>query len=128
MKDDMLLDFTYLNTVYNSAPSSATPTAEQNEAQEAYNAAQAAMPPGWWLNPYGSFRTRWDLALILILCYNGYAIPLRLAFEREESIQSPVFWLDRIIDCVFLADVILNFRTGIVSATGHVDYKHVAWR
>ena len=131
LKDDMLLDAGYLHSVYESLPGGGGGQGDGGALsphEDAFRAAQESMPPGWWINPYCLFRTRWDLALVVILCYNGYVIPLRLAFEREDPMTSPVFWLDRLIDFIFLADVVLNFRTGTVTRTGHVVYKDLMWR
>jgi len=62
-----------------------------------------------------------------VLCYNGFAIPLRLGFNIEEDITSFLFWMDRMIDFLFLLDVVLNFRTGIINQTGHVEYTGIAY-
>lgn len=89
---------------------------------------QDAKPQGWYINPYSNFRTRWDLLLSVVLIYNGFVIPLRLAFDMTDDLSSPLFWLDRMVDSLFLLDILLNFRTGVIVNGGHVSYERLAAR
>lgn len=62
------------------------------------------------------FRMKWDLGVMLLALYNCIMIPVNVAFEaqsgKEESVRAVVeAFVDRIIDVLFLADVVLNFRT-----------------
>ena len=62
------------------------------------------------VNPEGSFRRGWDMVVGLLLVYTALALPYRVAFEDS----TPLGWMiiDGIMDCFFVADIVLNFLTG----------------
>lgn len=53
-----------------------------------------------------TFRMRWDLIVCLLAVYNCCSIPLEVAF----AIEGLYIW-ERIVDALFLFDLILNFVT-----------------
>jgi hypothetical protein len=80
--------------------------------------------------PHSTVRTRWDLFIILLVIYNVIIIPLDLAFATPDSYPPEIFWLDNVIDSFFAADIILNFRTALVTYDGQliVDTKKIAFQ
>jgi len=62
-------------------------------------------------------RNAWDALLMLFVFYNLLTIPLMLLYwgdfydELPDRITLPLFVVDRVLDCFFLADIIMNFRT-----------------
>lgn len=59
-----------------------------------------------------SFRLNWDLFIMLLAIYNCISIPFDTAFEPEVTVFYTVF--EVIIDILFAADVVINFRTSFV--------------
>ena len=70
------------------------------------------------LHPFSLTRQRWDMLIALTLLYNGAIIPLSVSFSWVESPSSPYFWIDRLVDLVFLIDIFLNFVTGVITDDG----------
>ena len=63
--------------------------------------------------------------LFILVVYFGFAVPLRLAFESEDSTASIA--LDYVGDVIFLIDLVLNFRVAyredgvIISSSARVS-------
>ena len=68
--------------------------------------------------PGSRFRTRWDLFIIFLVIYNVLVIPLDLAFNTTENFPDSLKFIDPLIDSFFAIDIILNFRTAIVTYDG----------
>lgn len=65
------------------------------------------------------FRLRWDMLIILLAIFTSFAVPFRLAFMPESFNSSENIAITSIIDCMFVADLLLNFRTSFFhSKTG----------
>ena len=83
--------------------------------------------------PDSTFRTRWDILILLFVIYYGILIPMRVAFYSEESATPQAS--DRIINSIdvcanviFTIDMFLNFRTAYREKGEMVtDDKLVAW-
>ena len=52
-------------------------------------------------------RIAWDMTTLALLLYIVFSLPLSLAFGDKVGLQVP----DMITDCLFMLDVVLNFRT-----------------
>eukprot|EP00946_MAST-07B_sp_MAST-7B-sp1_P000704 g704.t1 len=82
------------------------------------------------IHPHSTFRTRWDLAISIMLVYNAFTIPYRVCFGDVLSTSHGLWYLDRFIDVFFIIDVVANFHTGYVRSTdGQVELsrKLVRW-
>ena len=67
----------------------------------------------WMINPRNSFRSGWDLFVILpLLVYLAIALPFRLCFVNDPSLFSGAYWFEFALDIVFIVDIALNLRTG----------------
>ena len=55
-------------------------------------------------------RAIWDLGLFLAIVYQSITLPMRISFEI--STDDFTFYLETVIDSIFILDVILNFNTG----------------
>jgi hypothetical protein len=68
----------------------------------------------WMINPTKKFRMTWDLSLIMpFLIYLTVMMPFRLCFANEARYGTALYWFEFCIDLVFIADIFLNFRTGV---------------
>ncbi len=82
------------------------------------------------IHPHSTFRTRWDLAISLMLAYNAFVIPYRVCFGDVLDTTQALWYVDRLIDVAFIIDVVANFYTGYVRSTdGQVELtpKLVRW-
>lgn len=65
--------------------------------------------PGCLLHPFGLFRTVWDTMTAGAIVYSALFVPYRLAFEIEPVGSDLV--LDRVVDCLFIIDIVFSFFT-----------------
>lgn len=82
------------------------------------------------LNPHSKYRLTWDIIIVLLIFYNVFMIPFRLAFLDSLTSDNVVTLddgtvvevapgltdLDKLelsFDCIFMMDIVLNFRTAI---------------
>ena len=52
--------------------------------------------------------------LVCMLLYVAIVVPMHLCFDEQNDPKDFMFWFDVVVDCLFLCDMFLNFRTGIV--------------
>ncbi|MBN3301429.1 HCN4 protein, partial [Amia calva] len=71
----------------------------------------------WIIHPYSDFRFYWDLVMLLLMMGNLVVLPVGITFFRDEN-TPPWVVFNVASDTFFLADLVLNFRTGIVRADG----------
>ena len=56
----------------------------------------------------------WDFLSITLLLWTAIVAPFEVAFGVPNSTSDPIFAVDRIVDCCFFFDVILQFRTTVL--------------
>ena len=69
------------------------------------------------LSPQSSFRLGWDIFIAVVLAYVAIVEPLALGFSgfRHLTRQGlPLGIINRIVDVIFICDLLLNFRTGYI--------------
>ncbi|XP_062402511.1 potassium/sodium hyperpolarization-activated cyclic nucleotide-gated channel 3 [Sardina pilchardus] len=67
----------------------------------------------WIIHPYSDFRFYWDLIMLLLMVGNLIIIPVGITFFKDE--HTPAWIVFNVLsDTLFLVDLVLNFRTGIV--------------
>eukprot|EP00056_Hartaetosiga_gracilis_P017603 m.7812 g.7812 ORF g.7812 m.7812 type:complete len:890 (+) comp5917_c0_seq2:238-2907(+) len=66
------------------------------------------------IHPYSTFRWYWDLLMVFMLIFTVVSVPVAIAFFYEGTGKA-YFVCSCIIDSLFLVDIFINFRTGIVS-------------
>ncbi|KAM9539340.1 potassium/sodium hyperpolarization-activated cyclic nucleotide-gated channel 1 isoform 2-T2 [Salvelinus alpinus] len=68
----------------------------------------------WIIHPYSDFRFYWDLVMLVMMMGNLIIIPVGITFFSE---QTTTTWLifNVASDTIFLVDLVMNFRTGIVN-------------
>lgn len=70
--------------------------------------------------PNNPYRVAWDLFVLVLLGFIFVTVPLGLAFG--DRFEQHMVIVDFLIDCIFLFDVCLNFRTGFIQNN---DEDHV---
>ena len=66
-------------------------------------------------HPYSGPRMVWDLTIISMILYTAIGIPLRLSWSLPETLT---IWItDRLLDCVFMFDIAINFNTAFERGT-----------
>lgn len=69
----------------------------------------------WIIHPCSSFRFYWDLCMLLLLVANLIILPVAISFFNDDlSTRWVVF--NCLSDTIFLIDIVVNFRTGIMQA------------
>ncbi|XP_050802878.1 potassium/sodium hyperpolarization-activated cyclic nucleotide-gated channel 1 isoform X1 [Gopherus flavomarginatus] len=68
----------------------------------------------WIIHPYSDFRFYWDLIMLIMMVGNLVIIPVGITFFTEQT-TTPWIIFNVASDTVFLLDLIMNFRTGIVN-------------
>ncbi|XP_029564307.1 potassium/sodium hyperpolarization-activated cyclic nucleotide-gated channel 1-like [Salmo trutta] len=68
----------------------------------------------WIIHPYSDFRFYWDLVMLVMMMGNLIIIPVGITFFSE---QTTTTWLifNVASDTIFLVDLVMNFRTGVVN-------------
>ncbi|XP_056875691.1 potassium/sodium hyperpolarization-activated cyclic nucleotide-gated channel 1 [Takifugu flavidus] len=68
----------------------------------------------WIIHPYSDFRFYWDLIMLIMMMGNLIIIPVGITFFSD---QNTTTWLvfNVASDTIFLVDLVMNFRTGIVN-------------
>ncbi|CAH8504713.1 unnamed protein product [Schistosoma turkestanicum] len=68
----------------------------------------------WVIHPCSNFRFYWDLLMLMLLIANLIILPVAISFFNDDlSIHWIIF--NSISDVVFIADIAVKFRTGIVT-------------
>ena len=72
----------------------------------------------WWvIDPRKvAFVAHWDLAMTLGLLYVALVTPVEVAFVKSPALDAkwsnPIFLINRLLDVMFIADMLLQFRLG----------------
>ena len=71
----------------------------------------------WWvIDPRKvTFVAHWDLAMTLALFYVALVTPVEVAFIKspaEAKWSNSIFLINRLLDVMFIADMLLQFRLG----------------
>lgn len=61
----------------------------------------------------------WDVVIIVLSVYNSIILPYQFAYSMTENSLSQ--YLDRLIDSLFLLDIVINFRTVYENSEGKKD-------
>jgi hypothetical protein len=61
------------------------------------------------------FHKFWGLVIIVLLIYTGFVMPYRLALMEDDTNLS-FFYIDTIVDFLFIFDIIVNFNMPIERA------------
>jgi hypothetical protein len=84
--------------------------------------------PGGLLHPEGSFRSMWDLSMILLLGYVATSVPMVIFLINE---QGPVhIAIDLCADALFIIDIYLNFHTAYLDSNNQIvsSKRAIAWK
>ena len=110
-----------------AAPSAAGVTPQTSRRQGVY-ARGSTFLCGPVLHPDGRFRSFWNIAMALLICFGGVAIPLEIAFDTDMRLAmcgrlatdgglecaAHQVWesFNFFVDFWFLIDILINCRTG----------------
>ena len=85
------------------------------DAREAESGVASRVPV---LDPDGRFRSLWNVLMAFLICWCAVVVPLEIGYDTalRASLGADGLsaWntLNHFFDFVFIADIILNFRTG----------------
>lgn len=66
------------------------------------------------IHPDSTVRAIWDLSLFAAIVYQSITLPMRISFEMVTDTFT--FYLETMIDSLFILDVMINFNTGFYEA------------
>ncbi|VUZ40380.1 unnamed protein product, partial [Hymenolepis diminuta] len=68
----------------------------------------------WIIHPCSSFRFYWDLLMLTLLIANLIILPVAISFFNDDLRPQWVVF-NTVSDTVFIADIVVKFRTGIIT-------------
>ncbi|KAL4140596.1 hypothetical protein PRNP1_014877 [Phytophthora ramorum] len=79
--------------------------------------------PKYIISPHCTFRVRWDLLSVTLICYNSISIPFQLSFGASvpQTIVA-IDYIQRVIDCFFILDIFINFMSAY-EERGRIEVK-----
>ena len=84
------------------------------------------------VHPRSSNKFIFDIFVFIAILYLAFVVPLDIIFDIEPmDIHYLLFWVSRMLDTLFITDLILNFFTALDSGNGIeliVDKKEIASR
>lgn len=89
---------------------------KQNSFQKRVENAKQ-QTPAWFISPESPRLIKWEIFIMVLVLYNTFVTPLRITFSVGTESDSPLTWLEIIVDFIFLTDVMVRFRVGVRSAT-----------
>ena len=72
------------------------------------------------LHPEDPKKLRWDAFVCLLVLWQAWALPVHVAFKGARGESPGWVAFDVVIDCVFIADLALCFRTAYVTISGEL--------
>ena len=75
------------------------------------------------LNPMSSRMQTWDGVLFVCLVFTAVVTPFEVGFS-ETRLYHPMFVINRIVDLVFVADIVVNFRLAFYDVHDRVWVYH----
>ena len=63
---------------------------------------------------FSLFRWYWDILIVLLLVFTVIVLPVSIAFYSEDQMQPGWLTVNTLVDILFIADILVNFRTGVV--------------
>mgnify|MGYP000034970939 FL=1 len=66
-----------------------------------------------------SFKSKWDIVIMVSAIFNCYTIPFKVAFEPEYMSSQAFTVLNSVIDLIFVLDIFVTFRTSFIDDYGN---------
>lgn len=64
------------------------------------------------------------MLIVGLLVFTVMVLPISIAFYSEDQLKPAWLTINTIVDFLFISDIIINFRTGIVSADRPDSVSH----
>ena len=61
--------------------------------------------------PSSAFKIKWDIIVIILSIWNSIEIPFEFAFPESFEGATTINGIDKVIDALFVFDILVNFRT-----------------
>ncbi|XP_066943821.1 potassium voltage-gated channel unc-103 isoform X17 [Macrobrachium rosenbergii] len=83
----------------------------------------------WTILHYSPFKAVWDWIILLLVIYTAVFTPYVAAFllneqekarKNHDQYDSPIVYIDLIVDIMFMVDIVINFRTTYVNHNDEV--------
>lgn len=70
-----------------------------------------------------SSRWYWDILVVILLLFTVAILPVSIAFYSDDQLEPEWLSVNMLVDLLFLSDIIVNFRTGVMLT----DTEDVSW-
>ena len=88
-----------------------------------HNRAQDMQHTGFVIDPRSSkFMPRWDMAMVVALCFTAIVTPVEVAFFETDQYVTPIFVINRVVDTIFTLDIFLTFNVAYQTGAGAGAY------
>ncbi len=64
--------------------------------------------------PFNFLRWYWDVLVVLLLLFTVTILPISIAFYSNDQLKPEWLTVNIIVDTLFLTDIVVNFRTGLM--------------
>ena len=90
---------------------------------------RSGKPPVYLLHPYGWFMLRWDFVTTVALLFTAIVTPFEVGFMDSPETPDTLFVLNRIVDVVFIFDMVIQFFLMYRRSGGGdgIDATNAAW-
>ena len=98
------------------------------EAKSKHEISQQYEAQFFVVDPNGHGRQQWDVLCLVLLAYTAVYTPIQISFlAKEQSLSNISHWvgvfaMDRFVDAIFLADIIVHFRTAMQTDEGQIFF------
>jgi hypothetical protein len=72
--------------------------------------------------PHNTCLTRWQLFVSILLIYTAIAVPIKVGFGEQDSVEMILF--DTAVDTCFLIDLVLQFFSALERPDGTYEIRH----
>jgi len=70
-------------------------------------------------------KTQWDLFVMFLATFNVFVIPMDVGFNPETFQEFYFKFFNYIIDCFFIIDIVVSFRTTYINERTGAEVKDV---
>jgi len=67
-----------------------------------------------FVNEILCYRFYWDILIVSLLMFTVIILPVSIAFYSDAQLQPEWLAINSLVDFLFITDIVVNFRTGLI--------------